>query len=145
MVSDSEIIIRPKVVTSEMREDWTKNASKIKNVYEMFTYSVEKFANQKCLGMRPILNETKIKRNGKMEEKVTLGDKYVWQTYKDVGERIINVSTGISQIPSLKPKEHIIIYADTCIEWFVTAMACFKNNYTIVTMYTNLGNDGIRY
>ena len=39
----------------------------------------------------------------------------------------------------------MIIYADTCGEWLVSALACYKNNYTIVTLYTNLGPEGVTY
>ena len=38
-----------------------------------------------------------------------------------------------------------MIYADTCAEWLVSALACYKNNYTIVTLYTNLGPEGVTY
>lgn len=110
----------------------------------MFTYSVRKYSSQKCLGIRPLLAETKINTNGRIEEKAKLGNSYVWHTYTDVEQRVVNVSVGLSKMTSLKAKDHVIIYADTCIEWFVTAMACFRNNYTIATLYTNLGSDGIR-
>ena len=33
--------------------------------------------------------------------------------------------------------------AETRAEWLITAYACFKNNLSVVTIYTNLGNDGI--
>ena len=137
--------MRPKSATCGLREDWIKNAMKIRNIYEMFTHSVGKFSSQRCLGIRHLLEETKIEKGGKIEEKVILGNRYTWQTYQEVGDRVINISAGLSQISSLKSKEHVVMYADTCIEWFVTAMACFKNNYTIATLYTNLGSDGIRY
>ena len=38
-----------------------------------------------------------------------------------------------------------MIYADTCIEWIVSALACFKIQCPVVTLYTNLGPDGIAY
>lgn len=33
--------------------------------------------------------------------------------------------------------------AETRAEWLITAYAAFKNNLSVVTIYTNLGNDGI--
>ena len=45
----------------------------------------------------------------------------------------------------LRPLDRILIYADTCAEWLITALACFKSSITIVTLYTNLGDDGIIY
>ena len=37
------------------------------------------------------------------------------------------------------------MYCDTKAEWMVTAMGCFKFNYTLVTIYTNLGAEGVIY
>ena len=37
------------------------------------------------------------------------------------------------------------MYCDTKAEWMVTALGCFKFNYTMVTIYTNLGEDGVTY
>ena len=145
ILSDSEILIKPKLATSALREDMTKNSNQIKNIYEMFTYSVRKYSSKPLLGVRPLLNETKINTNGRIEEKVKLGNSYIWNSYKEVELQVVNVSVGLSQMTSLKAKDHVVIYADTCIEWFVTAMACFRNNYTVATLYTNLGSDGIRY
>ena len=35
------------------------------------------------------------------------------------------------------------MYCDTKAEWMITAIGCFKFNYTIATIYTSLGEDGI--
>ena len=110
----------------------------------MFSYSVKKYSSKKCLGVRPLVGETKVNVNGKVEEKLRLGDEYIWTNFEEIEERVINVSNGLSQTTTLKERDNVIIYADTCIEWFVTAMACFRNNYPIATLYTNLGTDGIR-
>ena len=45
----------------------------------------------------------------------------------------------------LKPKDKLVMYCDTKAEWMVTALGCFKFNYTMVTIYTNLGEDGVTY
>ena len=37
----------------------------------------------------------------------------------------------------------VAMIAETRAEWLITAYACFKNNLSVVTIYTNLGNDGI--
>ena len=39
--------------------------------------------------------------------------------------------------------QNICIFADTRAEWFITAQACFKQGYPIVTLYTNLGDEAI--
>ena len=45
----------------------------------------------------------------------------------------------------MRPKDKLLIYADTCPEWLIMALACFKSSLTIVTLYTNLGDEGIIY
>ena len=121
-----------------------RNADKIHNIYDMFSYSAKKFASKRCLGRRPLLEEIKVNVNGKMEEKLKLGDDYVWNNFQEVEEKIINVSNGLAGILNLKERDNTIIFADTCIEWFVTVMACFRNNCKVATLYTNLGTNGIR-
>ena len=45
----------------------------------------------------------------------------------------------------LRPGDKVMIYADTCAEWLITALACFKSSLTIVTIYTNLGRAGVSF
>lgn len=49
------------------------------------------------------------------------------------------------QLLGLKPRDKLVMYCDTKAEWMITAMGCFKYNYTLVTIYTNLGEDGVVY
>ena len=114
------------------------------NIYKMFLHSANIFLDRRCLGVRNVLHSYKCIKEDKIQEQLLLDDKYVWQTYGDVRNRIIKVAVGLREIPCLNPKGNVIIYGDTSVEWFVCAMACFKNNYKVVTMYPNLGNDGIR-
>jgi long-subunit acyl-CoA synthetase (AMP-forming) len=39
----------------------------------------------------------------------------------------------------------VVLYANTCDEWMVSAIACFKQSLAIVTIYTNLGKQGAIY
>ena len=70
--------------------------------------------------------------------------RYTWQTYDEVFKRVDDVSYGLYTI-DVRPLEKILIYADTCAEWLITALACFKTSLPIVTLYTNLGDDGVIY
>ena len=45
----------------------------------------------------------------------------------------------------MRPTDRVLIYADTCPEWLITALACFKSSIAIVTLYTNLGEDAVVY
>ena len=43
----------------------------------------------------------------------------------------------------LEPRQKLSFYADTRAEWMIAAQACFKQAFTITTLYTNLGEDAI--
>lgn len=43
----------------------------------------------------------------------------------------------------LKSGDKLVMYCDTKAEWFVTALGCFQFNFTLVTIYTNLGKEGV--
>jgi len=99
-----------------------------------------------CLGTRQITGEiTEQNADGKIWSKPVMKPYYSWKTSREVLTQIDDVAAGLKTLEGLKPKDKVIIYADTCSEWMVTALACFKNNYTIVTLYTNLGTEGVVY
>ena len=39
----------------------------------------------------------------------------------------------------------LCIFADTRAEWMLTAQACFKQSFPVVTLYTNLGEEAIAH
>ncbi|XP_071749792.1 long-chain-fatty-acid--CoA ligase 4 [Lepeophtheirus salmonis] len=43
----------------------------------------------------------------------------------------------------IEPRSRIAILSESRQEWVVSMYAAFKNNYTLVTLYTNLGNDAV--
>ena len=57
---------------------------------------------------------------------------------------MFDVAKGLHSM-GMRPKDKLLIYADTCPEWLIMALACFKSSLTIVTLYTNLGDEGIIY
>jgi len=75
--------------------------------------------------------------------KFVLG-KYNFRTFEDFNCEATIISQALRNL-GLKPKDKIAILAETRAEWILTAYACFKNNITIVTIYTNLGNDGVAH
>ena len=116
------------------------------NIYDLFKISANKHSNQRCSGTRKILME-RIEKDakGKAVTKFDMAEDYEWQTFKTILTRIDNVSDGLLIRTSVRPKDVVVIYADTCLEWFLMALACFRNNFTVATLYTNLGTDGVSY
>ena len=68
--------------------------------------------------------------------------KFIWRSFEDFASEATIVSQALRNL-GLNPKDKVAILAETRAEWILMAYACFKNNITIVTIYTTLGNDGI--
>ena len=43
----------------------------------------------------------------------------------------------------MKPRDKIVLYANTCAEWMVCAIGAFRHSLAVVTIYTNLGEEGV--
>ena len=55
-----------------------------------------------------------------------------------------NAGRGL-RVLGLSPGDKVALYAETRSEWFVTAQACFKQNFPVVTLYTNLREDAVTH
>jgi len=55
--------------------------------------------------------------DGKAAEKVTLAPSYTWLSYDELAERSAAFGSGLVALTGLKPKEKLVLYADTRAEW----------------------------
>lgn len=126
-----------------------RNTSEIKDYFsnmttldDMFRFSVRNQGEKKLLGTREVfaIEETP-QKDGKVIKKLVLGD-YKWISVNEADKMITNVARGLRKL-DLNPREKLLILAETRLEWFVTAQACFRTNIIVATLYTNLGEDGI--
>ncbi|XP_071950638.1 long-chain-fatty-acid--CoA ligase 4-like [Antedon mediterranea] len=110
----------------------------------LFDKAVDQFADMKCLGTRDILQEEDEKQSdGRTFKKVVLGD-YKWKTFRDVNDDAENLGKGLLAL-GMKPKENILIFAETRAEFQIALNACFKFNFPVVTLYATLGEKAIAY
>lgn len=84
----------------------------------------------------------------KVISKYVLDDKYTWFTYNQTEETVVALSSGLLNLCSdslgnADGSRKLLICADTCMQWFLIAHACFRNNVTVVTAYTTLDDDAI--
>jgi len=111
---------------------------------KVFSHAVGKFNDRQCLGMREILGEEKeAQPDGKVFAKYNLGQ-YLWRSYRDFGDQSEKFGRGLREI-GVEAKQRVAMYAETRAEWLIAAYGCFQNSMSIVTMYTNLGDDGISH
>ncbi|OCT67498.1 long-chain-fatty-acid--CoA ligase 4 isoform X2 [Xenopus laevis] len=111
---------------------------------KLFEHGVTTFGKRDCLGTREILSEENEKQsNGKVFKKLILGE-YKWLSYEEVSMRVHHLGSGLSAL-GLKPKSTMAIFCETRAEWMITAQACFKYNFPLVTLYATLGEEAVTY
>lgn len=94
------------------------------------------------MGTRQILGEeAEPQPNGKTFVKYVLGQ-YEWRSFNQVEAEVRRVADGL-RARGLHDGARLAILCETRAEWMIMANACFQNNATVVTLYTNLGNDGV--
>ncbi|KAM4021134.1 long-chain-fatty-acid--CoA ligase 4 isoform 1-T2 [Anomaloglossus baeobatrachus] len=111
---------------------------------KLFQQAVAKFSQKDCLGTREVLSEENEKQpNGKVFKKLILGE-YKWLNYEEVNTRVNHLGSGLAAL-DLKPKSTVAIFCETRAEWMITAQACFKYNFPLVTLYATLGEEAVAY
>ena len=143
-ISENQVLARP--VATPYHLQVQQSQPDVNNVYELFKIAARKYSSQPCSGVRKVLSEKMEKdAKGTVVKKLVMEEDFQWQSFEAIQRRIDIVSNGLLVGTSLSPKDVVVLYADTCCEWFLTALASFRNNYTIATLYTNLGTDGVAY
>lgn len=148
------------------------NRKSVDTLDELFRDSVSTYAKKDCLGVRKILAieyRDSVSSNGnanlstkpadvspqqtstsnhKVVSKYVLDHKYTWYTYSQIEDVVVRLSAGLQNmcrdsIYNPDGTRKILICADTCMQWFLMAHACFRNNITVVTAYTTLDDEAI--
>lgn len=64
-------------------------------------------------------------KNGRTFQKLVLGE-YEWKNYQEVDQDVKAVAQGLHSL-GIEKGQHVVIYAETRMEWMVSALACFKS------------------
>ncbi|XP_070769156.1 long-chain-fatty-acid--CoA ligase 4 [Enoplosus armatus] len=111
---------------------------------KLFEHAVQRFGQAHCLGTRDILSEeNEIQPSGKVFKKLILGE-YRWFSYNDLDFIVSQFGSGLAALGQ-QPKSSIAIFCETRAEWMITAQACFRRNFPLVTFYATLGEDAIAF
>ena len=65
-----------------------------------------------------------------------------WMSYEDADTISSNVGRGL-RVLGQEANKPLCVFADTRAEWMLTAQACFKQSFHVVTLYTNLGEEAV--
>ncbi|XP_015787043.1 long-chain-fatty-acid--CoA ligase 4 [Tetranychus urticae] len=108
-----------------------------------FDTMTAKFGDSNCMGSRPVLSECEEKQaNGKILKKYLLADDYFFISYKQVKDKVKQIGDGLS-LNGVKAGDKVVLFSETREEWLLSAFAIWKLGAITVTMYANLGLDGI--
>lgn len=111
---------------------------------KLFDHALAKFGKKDCLGTREILSEeNEMQPNGKVFKKLILGT-YRWLSYEEVNQKVNRLGSGLIAL-GLTPKSTVVIFCETRAEWMIAALACFKYNFPLVTLYATLGEEAVTY
>ncbi|QQP40714.1 Uncharacterized protein FKW44_014856 [Caligus rogercresseyi] len=142
--NENSLTVYSKPFTCPIREKILGDFPEIDTVNKLMDYAIGLHGKKLSLGTRPILRiDSKATPDGRLLTKHELGD-YAWLTYEDVKEETLHFSQGLRYL-GLQPREKIVIYAETSAKWLISALGCLRNAHALVTVYTNLGEDGVAY
>lgn len=69
---------------------------------------------------------------------------YDWHTFAEAEKIRHHIGAGLVKLGFEPSKDMFHVYAKTCVEWMLTALACSSQSLTIVTAYDTLGIEGLR-
>ena len=140
--NDQEIVFNPIFKTTPLLDAF--KAAGIDTMDKCFDYALRLHSHKRMLGTRDVLKEEdEVQANGKVFKKWEMGE-YRWKSYIEVNDLATLFGKGL-RATGLSPKDNICIFAETKAEWLICALGCFKQNFPLVTLYANLGDDAIAY
>lgn len=143
-ISKSEDTITYRSVGSPGPMHVTLEREKVQTLEGVLLWVSKVHGDKKCLGTRQILaEEDEVQPNGRIFKKYKMGE-YSWKSYVDVERLAASFSRGLVE-NGLTFRKNIVIFAETRAEWMIAAHACFKQNLTVVTIYTTLGDEAVAH
>jgi len=116
----------------------------IDTLEKMFNYVVKIHTTKRCVGTRQILSEEdEMQPNGRVFKKYNMGD-YKWKNFLETERLASSFGRGLRELGN-RPRENVVLFAETRAEWLIAAHGCFKQSIPIVTIYATLGDEGVAH
>jgi len=129
-------IVEPGTVNRDIRR------YNLNTMEKVFSHAVGRFNDRQVMGTREVLEETKeAQADGRVHAKYKLGE-YKWRSYREFGDEAEMFGRGLREL-GVAAKQKVVMLSETRAEWMIAAYGCFQHSMTIVTLYTNLGDDGL--
>lgn len=108
----------------------------------LFEQSCRRHSHNRCLGTRKLISREFVEGGcGKKFEKLHFGE-YEWLTFGESFDRACIFGSGLAKLGH-GPGSHAAIFSDTRAEWFIAFQGCFRQNITVATIYSSLGEDAL--
>ncbi|OQR66600.1 long-chain-fatty-acid--CoA ligase 4-like, partial [Tropilaelaps mercedesae] len=109
---------------------------------EVFREAVAMYGPESCLGFRPVIDTVEERQSdNKIFKKLKLAA-YRFHSYEDIDNLVTLYGKGLRML-GVKPRQNVVLLAETRLEWMCVAQALFRQNMPIVTLYSTLGDEGI--
>lgn len=116
----------------------------VTSMESMLRAAATRWTERPCLGTRTVLSEEdEPQPNGRVFKKFNMGE-YVWRTYTEVESEAKQFGAGLREL-GCRPRENIVMFAETRAEWMTAAHGCFKQSIPVVTIYATLGDEAIAH
>ncbi|CAG2111382.1 unnamed protein product [Medioppia subpectinata] len=127
---------------AEHRVSDTHFTATSETVAELFERSVRQYGSKECVGYRPVLAEEDERQpDGKVFRRRLLDD-YRYLSYNEVDAMVDVAAKGLLAL-GVRPKDLVVIYAETRYEWMVCAQALWRVGATVTALYATLTDDAV--
>jgi len=116
-------------------------ASGSKTCVEILQKTKDKRGSSNAVGWRDVVKVHFIEEGGAKREKIELKNEYQWLTLNEYYGRITNMAKGMAAA-GVQEKDRVVIFAETQINWMISAFATWFLNGQVVTIYATLGEEG---
>ncbi|KAK7602450.1 hypothetical protein V9T40_008039 [Parthenolecanium corni] len=144
VVSSDQKTITIRTLTSPQESHTSLVKNDIDTMEKVIRFTTKKYSDKKCLGTRQILaEEDEEQPDGRIFKKYKMGD-YLWTTFAETDVIATNFGKGLVALGQERYK-NIVIFGETRAQWLISAQACFKQNFPVVTIYATLGEEAIAH
>eukprot|EP00421_Protoceratium_reticulatum_P051271 CAMPEP_0168440976 /NCGR_PEP_ID=MMETSP0228-20121227/43249_1 /TAXON_ID=133427 /ORGANISM="Protoceratium reticulatum, Strain CCCM 535 (=CCMP 1889)" /LENGTH=742 /DNA_ID=CAMNT_0008455281 /DNA_START=59 /DNA_END=2287 /DNA_ORIENTATION=- len=127
----------------------------LRTCWDLFSHAHRKFDSEPALGTRTLV---KIDPPGSLHPKfpTRVFGETTWMSFREVGERAVDFGKGLKALGmtslNMKPEDDfdeqkgpfsMLVYENTCAEWFLAMQGAFSQSIVLQTSYATLGLDSV--
>ena len=105
----------------------------------------QKYASYKCMGYRKVFGYVDGVFNGMSVKKVFRSESYEYLSYEEVKSKTVALANGLFTKFNLKPRDKILIFANTRVEWTLAGMAVLRTGCIISTLAPTMTDESVIY